>query len=426
LVSLDPQTGGIVALLGGFDFFRSKFNRAAQAKRQPGSSFKPFIYAAALDHGYTPASIINDAPVVFDDPTLEGKWRPENYTGEFFGPTRLREGLVKSRNLVSIRLLLEMGVGRGRDFVRRFGFADESLPRDLSLALGSGALTPLELARGFAVFANGGYLIEPYFIDRVEDADGRTLQQSDYTLACVKCFVEKLDPVLLDHGYLIETESETAAKPAAMPATLKNNAEPQTVMTADVPGLSGADAGAEPPLKRYLRQAEQVLDPEISFIINSMLRDVILRGTGVRARDLGRNDLAGKTGTTNDQNDAWFSGFNHKYVATAWIGFDSHAPLGASEAGSAAALPIWMDYMREALKDVPEQLPQQPPGIVTIRIDAQTGLLATAKTAEPMFEIFRAGNVPTQESAPTEDANVFSDNDGSETGATAAPPAELF
>jgi penicillin-binding protein 1A len=469
LVSIHPQSGALLALSGGFDFYNSKFNRAVQARRQPGSSFKPFIYAAALDKGYTAASIINDAPVVFDDPALEGKWRPENYTGEFFGPTRLREGLVKSRNLVSIRLLQELGVERARRFVQRFGFSEANLPRDLSLALGSGTVTPLEMTRGFAAFANDGYLINPFFIDRIENADGKLLWLADYKVACVKCFVEKLPAGSLD-GYEIEYpveetkaegEADAAPAPAAVtePATdgmeiiaevLARSREPTAgTIASENPGTEGdTPAEPEPPvaedapatepaaevvLKRRIKPANKILEPEVTYIMNSMLRDVVLRGTGARARTLGRNDLAGKTGTTNDQYDAWFSGFNHQYVTTTWIGFDGFQPLGAAEAGAAASLPVWIDYMKVALEGVPEQVSPQPEGIVSMRIDAETGLLAGENTREAIFEIFRFDTAPTEESTGVAGADPFSGTPeeqavepGGDSEATTSTTTELF
>ncbi|HEX7027627.1 MAG TPA: penicillin-binding protein 1A [Gammaproteobacteria bacterium] len=421
LVSLDPQNGAIVSLVGGFDYFKSKFNRAIQAKRQAGSSFKPFIYTAALNNGFTAASIINDAPVVFDDPALEGKWRPGNYSGKFYGPTRLREGLVKSRNLVSIRLLIALGIGKAREYAKHFGFIDDSLPRDLSLALGSGTVTPLELASGFAVFANNGFRIQPFFIDRIEDAGGETIWMADYTLACLECFLETQDPLSLEENFKVEWPVERAESGldegntggddinlAADTGVAETQAE-TAVFPADETLTSGEEA--EPPrLKRVLRQAERVLDPKVSFIMNSILRDVVQRGTAVRARVLGRNDLAGKTGTTNDQFDAWFNGFNHQYVATVWVGYDSLQPLGAGETGSRAALPIWIDYMQTALEGVPEKPLMQPDGIVSIRIDSQTGLLATASSEDVLFEYFRTENVPTEEADTVTDGDIYLDS----------------
>lgn len=448
LVSLDPQSGAIVAMIGGFDFFKSKFNRAIQAKRQAGSSFKPFIYSAALENGFTAASIINDAPVVFDDPALEGKWRPENYSGKFFGPTRLREGLVKSRNLVSIRLLISLGISKARRYAKQFGFFDESLPRDLSLVLGSGTVTPLELVTAFSVFANEGYRIKPFFIDRIESSEGQVLSISDYNLACLQCFIDKIDPVELQTQYIVELPVDEADESIQEspeenktiedhPAGLTEGAAVAAIQAdssaADENaldgGLSESQAGigeaviiTEPP-KRILRQAEQALDPKVNYIMNSMLRDVIKKGTGVRARALGRNDLAGKTGTTNDQHDAWFSGFNHKYVSTVWVGFDTHQPLGAGEAGSKTALPIWIDYNRVALQAVEEKLPQQPEGVVTIRVDSKTGLLVSGNTNDAIFEIFRAENVPNREVDTTIIAEPFM---GSPTGAQEREAEELF
>lgn len=423
LASLDPQSGAIVSLVGGFDFFKSKFNRAVQAKRQVGSSFKPFIYTAALDNGFTAASIINDAPVVFDDPALEGKWRPGNYSGKFYGPTRLREGLVKSRNLVSIRLLIALGIGKARAYVKRFGFADESLPRDLSLALGSGTVTPLELASAFAIFANNGYRIEPFIIDRVEDAGGETVWLADYTLACLDCFLEPMDPLSVEEKFIVERpmDAESGGNGGDEDDDILINEDPGNDVSVSSPEAAEAAANDgtlsitgeaveeqdAPLLRRVLRQAEQVLNPQVSFIMNSILRDVVLRGTGVRARALGRNDLAGKTGTTNDQYDAWFSGFNHQYVSTVWVGYDALQPLGAGETGSHAALPIWMDYMRVALEGVPETSLMQPDGIVSIRIDAQTGLLTSVSSDDALFEFFRSENVPTEEADIAADSDIY-------------------
>lgn len=351
LVALDPQDGALLALVGGFDFQRSKFNRAVQANRQPGSSFKPFIYSAALEKGFTTASVLNDAPVVFDDSSLEQAWRPENYSGRFYGATRLREALVHSRNLVSIRLLQAVGVQYARDYVRRFGFRDESLPPQLSLALGSGTLTPLEITRGFAVFANGGFLIEPYFIEKIVDAYGNVLYEAEPRRACRDC------PVL------------SAASTEVAPAD------------------------GEPML------APAVITPQNAWLMTSMMQDVIRRGTAQKARELGRDDLAGKTGTTNEQRDAWFSGFNRRLVASAWIGFDAVAPLGTNETGGRAALPVWTRYMGAVLESVPETETAPPAGLVTVRIDPHDGLLAGSDQTDAVFEVFREGEVPERSSA---------------------------
>lgn len=385
LVSLNPQNGALLALVGGFDFFQSKFNRVTQAKRQPGSNFKPFIYSAALEHGYTTASLINDAPVVFEDSKLESEWRPENYSGKFYGPTRLREALVNSRNLVSIRLLQSTGIRPAIKYISNFGFDPAELSRDLSLALGSATLTPYDLARGYAVFANGGYLVDPHFISRIEDSQGNTLFQAEPLYAC-------------------ETE-ECPEKPLPEPAVTDGSEEP-TAEAATTTGNETETAPAEQGMKGqaplHFSPAPRVIDERNVYLITSMMQDVIRHGTGRRALQLGRNDLAGKTGTTNDQQDAWFSGFNHDVVTTAWVGFDTPRSMGHSETGARAALPMWINYMREALKESKEQLPQQPEGIVSARIDAETGEFTSADNPNAIFELFRAENVPDT-TAPTAD-----------------------
>jgi penicillin-binding protein 1A len=363
MVSVDPHNGGILALVGGFDYYYSKFNRAIQARRQPGSSFKPFIYSAALDAGYTPASIINDAPVVFEDVALEDTWRPQNYSGKFFGPTRLRVALFKSRNMVSIRLLNDMGRRHAMQHVTKFGFDQERLPYDLTLALGSGAVTPLELARGYAVFANGGYQIEPYLIDRIEDDKGNVLFSADSLTVC-------------------ETDCKKLRQQIKEQQT--ENVEANAGLTKSPTGMSGG-----------LRVAARVLDQENAFQMVSMMQDVIKRGTGTKAKALGRSDLAGKTGTTNEQHDAWFSGFNGDIVATTWVGFDQDRPLGKREVGGTAALPIWMDYMREALDGKAERSLEAPTGIVTMRIDPKTGLLVDQDSNQGIPETFREAFIPT-------------------------------
>ena len=355
LVALHPDDGALLALVGGFDFGRSKFNRAVQANRQPGSAFKPFVYSGALEKGFTPASILNDAPIVFDDPSLTKAWRPENYTGRFYGPTRLREALVHSRNVVSIRLLQEIGVRYALDFVGRFGLRTEAIYPNLSMALGTGVATPLEMTRAYAVFANGGYLIEPYFIERIVDAEDNVLFETQPQHVCPECNRSA-------ETYAVDiTASEAPPTPAQVDR----------------------------------REASAVLTPQNAWLMTSMLQDVIRRGTGQRARELGRDDLAGKTGTTNEQRDAWFCGYNSKLVASAWIGFDVVAPLGDKETGGHAALPIWMRYMGEVLEDVPPQRIEQPSGLITVRIDPHTGLLATAAQPDAIFETFREDQVPT-------------------------------
>ncbi len=358
LVSIDPNSGAIQALTGGLDFKFSKFNRVTQARRQAGSGFKPVIYSAALAKSFTPATLINDAPVVFKDAALEGDWRPENYSGKFFGPTRLRKALYTSRNLVSIRILRSIGIGYAIKFAKNFGFKSSKLPHDLSLALGSCEVSPLQMVRAFSVFANGGYLIKPYVIQRIEDSNGTVLFNADPAVACTACVLSK---------------------------NIQSSAE-----------LDDGNA-----LVRLPKQAARTLGPRIAFQMNSILQDVIFRGTGRRALVLGRKDLAGKTGTTNEQRDAWFNGYNPDLVTTVWLGFDQLKPLGNHETAARAALPVWINFMRAALKDVPEKQLPRPAGLVTVKIDAATGEAATDDDTNTIFEIFRKENVPVIKSGDT-------------------------
>ena len=381
LVSLNPRDGALQALVGGFDFYHSKFNRAIQAQRQPGSSFKPFVYSAALNKGYTVASLFNDAPVVFDDPSLETTWRPENYSGKFYGPTRMREALTRSRNLVSIRLVRAVGSRYAARYARRFGFTDEQMPKDLSLALGSGTATPMEMARAYSVWANGGFYIEPYFIREIRDTQDQAIYTVNPAVACSEC--EDNKPAEVSE----EAEQVASAVPDAVTDQEKELelAEPAPVY------------------------AERVVDAANVYLITSMLQDVVKRGTGRRAMALGRKDLSGKTGTTNDQYDAWFCGFNAELVTTVWVGFDRVQPLGNGETGSRAALPMWVDYMGEALQGVPEATLPQPPGLVTVRIDAKTGLRLPSGQAGGMFELFRPEHVPERYSDRNEGQGTEAD-----------------
>ena len=340
LVSLDPNSGAIRALTGGFDYYLSKFNRATQALRQPGSNIKPFIYSAALEHGFTPGSLVSAAPVVIEDP-LEGTWRPENYSGKFFGPTRLREALSRSLNLVAVRLLRAVGIDATIDHLAKFGFDRDKLPRSYSLALGSTAITPLDLAAGFAVFANGGKRIRPYLIERIVDAEGNPVE-----LDCDDCLV----------------------KPSAR---------------------GDGDGGGDGVVAE-----ERAISEQNAFLVTSLMRQVILSGTGRRALALERADLSGKTGTTNDYRDAWFSGFNRDIVTTVFVGFDEPAPLGRRESGATAALPIWVDYMAAALKDFPERELTPPPNITTRYIDKATGRITTPDHPDGYLEYYLAGTEP--------------------------------
>ncbi len=382
-VALTPKNGAIRALVGGFNFSLSKFNRVTQGTRQPGSNFKPFVYTAALSHGFTPATIINDAPVVFEDKNLETSWRPENYSKKFYGPTRLREALYKSRNLVSIRILRTVGVQTTLDFVSRFGFDAKRLPKNLSLALGSADVTPLELVTAYATFANQGYKIEPYLIERVEDLDNNILHQATPLTVCEGC------------TYLPPDDPAENSDPGAQ-ADSNHNAD-QPTGSSDQHSGSGGESITRLPL------APRILDEKTTYLINNIMQDVIQRGTAKKAKKLGRNDLAGKTGTTNDQKDAWFSGFNQHVVATAWVGFDQPNSLGRNEFGSTSALPIWMDYMRQALEGVPETTLEPPEGIVSVRIDPKTGLLAFPGQQDAIFEVFSEETAP-QKTAVTEAA----------------------
>jgi len=394
LVALAPEDGAIEALTGGFDYYSgSKFNRAIQALRQPGSSFKPFIYTAALDKGYTPASIIADAPVVFDAPGLEDTWRPENYSGRFYGDTRLRLALIKSRNLVSIRLLRDIGIGYSIRYIKRFGFTKKMLPRNLSLALGSGSLTPYDLANGYAVFANGGYRVKPYLIDYIVGAKNKIVFLAQPERVCRVCRKDEVIANTDDAKAKDEkAEDEVSKKEAVtLPALPEDLSESFLSLMDEGERLQVQQGPVQPKL------AEQILSPQTAFLINTMMRDVILQGTGRRALVIGRKDLAGKTGTTNDQRDAWFTGFNADLATIAWVGFDEARPLGERETGARAALPMWVDFMRDSLKGVEEKDLEQPPGLVSVRIDPKTGKLANSTTQNAIFEFFLADQVPTEQ-----------------------------
>ena len=388
LVSLDPDTGAIRALVGGFDFDLSHFNRITQAERQPGSNFKPFIYTRALESGMTPATIVNDAPVVFNDSYLEKAWRPENDSGKFYGPTRLRKALYLSRNLVSIRILRDMGVDRAIRGMGRFGFDEGNLPRNLSLALGTHATTPLSIATGYATFANGGYKVDSYLVAGINDSDHAAVYRANPTIVCRDCDLDLgrggKDPLLV--------EPDSRRSEAANIGELFARAEAAQTGTENGTGNgAGAPANQGPPLPEL---AEQVLDPRIAYIMDSMLKDVIKKGTGRKARALERNDIGGKTGTTNGPRDAWFSGYSPHLTTTVWVGFDDNSPLGRGEYGGSAALPIWIDFMAAALAGKPEVIRPQPSGITTARIDPETGSRVGPGNPSGIFELFLKENVP--------------------------------
>ncbi len=341
-VSIDPKTGAVLALSGGFDFFHNQYNHVTLAQRQPGSSFKPFIYSAALEKGFTTASLISGAPIVIEDVSLEDEWRPEDYSRRFFGPTRLRKALALSLNLVSVRLLRAITPSYAVEYMGRFGFDPQKLPKNLSLTLGTAEATPLQMAGAFSVFANGGHRIEPYFITRIEDAKRNVLEQANPLVVCEKCPAPK------------------AGEPAP-------------------------------------RRAERTISAENSFLMTSILRDTVLYGTAQSASVLKRKDLAGKTGTTNDHRDAWFNGFNNDLVAIAWVGNDQNRTLGKGETGGYAALPMWIDYMRVVLDGVPEKPLLVPEGIVTAHIDRDTGQPVPASSPNAMLEYFVEGTVEKSE-----------------------------
>ena len=359
LISLRSEDGSILSLVGGLDFQQSKFNRVTQAKRQPGSNFKPFLYAAALENGFTAASIINDAPVVFEDDRLEATWRPVNSTGRFYGPTRLRKALYLSRNLVSIRLLRSVGVRDTINYVTQFGFKASDLPRDLSLALGTLTISPMELVRAYAALSNGGFLVTPYVISEIQDIDGDVLYTANPAVACADCDLRR--------------------------RVRKSSTKPDAV---------------DSPVAGDIVLAPRIMDPRIHYLMNSMLKDVIRKGTATRAQALGRSDLAGKTGTTNGPTDAWFSGFNRDVVTTTWVGFDQNQLLGRREFGGTAALPIWMRFMKQALQGLPQRDWEQPDGLTMVRIDPTSGLLAQPGQDDALFEIFRSELAPTDYADP--------------------------
>ena len=387
LVCLDSNSGAILALTGGFDFYLSKFNRATQAQRQPGSNIKPFIYSAALDNGFTPSSLVSAAPIVIED-DLEGIWRPQNYSKKFFGPTRLRKALTLSLNLVSVRLLRAMGIDATVEHLVKFGFDNEQLPRNLSLALGSTTVTPLQLAASFAVFANGGSKISPYLIESITDADGNTIELPSPT--CEGCNDSNLE-LTPPSVPIVETISVEISDQAVQ----ANNAIVQSTL-APVP--------------------VQSISPQNAFLTRSMLKQVILSGTGRRALSLNRSDLAGKTGTTNNFRDAWFSGFTPDVNTTVFVGFDEPSHLGKRESGASAALPIWIDFMERVLQDYPQKAEIVPVNITTRFINKDTALVTSLDDPDGFTEYYELGTEPnnlveysSSETGPDEEESVAED-----------------
>jgi penicillin-binding protein 1A len=350
LVSLDPNSGAIRSLVGGFDFNQSHYNRVTQGARQPGSAFKPLLYLVALENGFTPASVVNDAPIVLENTQTGVAWRPENDDGKFMGPILLRKALYRSRNMVSIRLLRAVGMQTALDSFERFGFNKRDFPRDLTLALGTHELTPLQMATAYSSIANGGFKVTPYLISRIEDGDGRIIFEANPPIACSDC---------------------------------------------DEKSLRLNEDGTELPATPNMRttQAERIIDKRVAYLLDSMLKDVIARGTGSKAKVLNRADIAGKTGTTNGPRDLWFAGYNPKVTTAVWVGFDQNTLLGRTEYGSSAALPIWVNYMREALDGTLEEFRRQPDGIVTVRINPTTGKPAMPGDPDAIFEVFLSEDV---------------------------------
>lgn len=343
LVAMDPSNGGVTALVGGFDFWRNQYNHALQAARQPGSGFKPFVYSAAIANGLTAATIFLDAPLVFNDANLETIYRPKNDSGRYNGPTRLREALYRSINLVSMRVLIEVSAGKVLDHAKQFGFDVNKFPRNTQLAIGGGTMeiTPIDMASAYAVLANGGYTIQPHIIDRIESRDGEVIFEPLHPEVCNVCALQELVEEI----------------PPIIPAT-------------------------------------RAVDNRNVFIINSMLQDVIKRGTGRKALVLERNDLAGKTGTTDKAADTWFNGYTRDLVATVWIGFDDYRPVGDNVYGSNTPLPIWIEFMSGALDGLPEKINPQPEGIITMKIDPRTGRVARPSQEGAIFEYFLSEHPP--------------------------------
>ena len=322
LVSIDPNNGSIKALVGGYDFFLSKFNRAEQSSPLLGSNFKPFLYASAFSEGYKASTLINDAPIIFEDEALEEKWRPRNASGKFYGPTRLREGLLQSRNLVSVRLLRDLGIEKAVSYAQRFGFDKSRLPADLSLSLGTASLSPLKNAAAYSVFANGGKAIDPYFIEKIIDRNGNIVFQKNH------------------------------------------------------------------------KDLQQVIDPRIAFLITDILKEAAIRGTARRVSEIQRRDFAGKTGTTNDAESTWFTGYNNSLVTSVWVGFDQPRSLGNREFGSSVALPIWLSFIKEIIDKIPISNTVPPEGLSIIKIDKSTGKRPGIETKNQIFEYYLEEHTP--------------------------------
>ncbi|MCF6194130.1 MAG: hypothetical protein L3J46_07345, partial [Kangiellaceae bacterium] len=430
-VVLDPKNGAVEALVGGFDYANNKYNMVTQARRQVGSNIKPFIYSAALNQNYTAASIINDSPIINWDSSADVFWRPENDSGNYRGPMRLRYALSWSVNTVSIRLMRKIGARYAKSYLEDIGFPGKHMKPYLSLALGSASFTPLEVVAGYSVLANGGYQIVPWYIDRIENSHGQVLFEQQPVQVCEKCLsildADEAMKLKLAQG-LEKSNLESVSSDGENrieQQTIAKNRIPSERVILDQINLQDIQQGVRTPsnllydenqtltAEPYLPVAEnkiapRVIDARNRYIIDSILKDVIHRGTAWRTLSnaksplLKRGDLAGKTGTTNEYKDAWFSGYNHRYVASAWVGFEDHSKkLGNSEFGSRAALPIWRRFMEQALSGVKQTNLPRPEGIVDVKIDLKNGKLASASTEKADFEVFRIENIPTEYSQET-------------------------
>lgn len=380
LIALNPENGAIEAIVGGFDFTQSKFNRAVQSWRQAGSTIKPLIYAKALETGLTPVSVIDDSPLTFGD------WSPSNADGEFMGPITLRRALYLSRNLVSIRLLQSVGVSDAREYLSRFSLEKSRMPQDLTLALGSAEVLPIQMATAYASIANGGLRVNPYFIEKVVDRSGKVVFQAEPKRVCRPCELPLPAPVVNADGVAQPAELIPGATPTVSPeqsGSIRGEGS-------DIAVVAPAPAAFVPDYPVALR----IMRPRAARQMYSILQDVIQHGTGRGALSLGRADLAGKTGTTNDARDAWFAGFNAQMVAVSWVGFDEPKSLGKVEYGGYAALPIWNQYMATALRNIPFSMPPTPAGLSSVRVNRLTGQQADAADPEAIDELIPAEQAP--------------------------------
>jgi len=402
LVSVSPDNGAIKAAVGGFSFKQSQFNRVTQAKRQVGSNIKPFIYSAALDNGFTLASLVNDAPINQWDKSSGQVWRPKNSPPTYVGPIRVRLALAQSKNVIAVRLLKSIGLDKAINYLSNFGFAPDELPHNESLALGSASLTPLEVVTGFATFANGGFLVDPYLIERIEDAEGEVIYQANPSLAC--------DPCELADNAIQNVKNITNTQPS-------NHSDDLTSFP-------------------QIISAPRVISEQNAFLITQALNSAIWgadwstengwQGTGWRARALKRRDIVGKTGTTNEAKDAWFSGFSRRLVTTSWIGFDDPSRnLGQSvynnnlgknqitgkEFGAKSAQPAWIDFMKVALTNLPVEPFEPPTDILSVRIDKTTGKLSTNTNKSSLFEYFQIGTAPSEYVSQDNSIDIFQSDD---------------